>query len=99
MNKFIYLKKIVNFVKYTNRSFNFFHSSIVTPLPKYFVQNVIGFVSIVCPILRKMHTGLQNLPNILVPKLPRYFVNFTKKLQCSQRKMRDDEAYEARQQS
>ena len=47
------------------------------PGPKYFAVNVIQFVLIVCPILRKMQARLQNLPNVLVPKLPRYFVNFT----------------------
>ena len=50
---------------------------LVTPGPKDFVENVIRFVLIVCPIFRKMQAGLQNLPNFLVPKLPRYFVNFT----------------------
>ena len=56
---------------------------MVNPGPNYIAENVIRFVSIMCPILRKMQTDLQNLPNILVPKLLRYFVNFTLNiLQC-----------------
>ena len=50
---------------------------MVTKGPKYFAENVIPFVIIVYPILRKKQTGLLKLPNGLVPKLPRYFVNFT----------------------
>ena len=46
---------------------------LVTPGTKYFIENVIRFVLILCPILQKMQTGLQNLPHILVPKLPRCF--------------------------
>ena len=45
---------------------------------------MIQFVLPVCYILRKMQTGLQNLPNIRVPKLARLFVNVTINfLQCS----------------
>ena len=44
---------------------------------KYFAVNAIRSVLTVCHILRKMQTGLQNLPNVLVPNLPRYFVKFT----------------------
>ena len=38
---------------------------------------VIQVVLTVCHSLGKMQTGLLKLPNVLVLKLQRYFVNFT----------------------
>ena len=50
---------------------------LVTLGPRYFEVNVNQFVLIMCSILRKMQTGLLKLPDVLIPKSPKYFVNFT----------------------